>query len=134
MISGLYNIYRQFNADIILVNIDGLKDSESLKIPVFTIARKSSTNCPSDGTAIAIIYNLEYKVYDDFISALLALEINTTTGKVIVATIYHPPSRPYVPTPDFIKLFRHNSPVYMVADLNANHPSLCYNHANTQGR
>lgn len=62
------------------------------------------------------------------------MEIETTTGKIIIATLYQPPVRPYIPIPDFTQLFRRNIPVYMLADLNANHPSLGYTRSNAAGR
>lgn len=87
-----------------------------------------------DGTAIAIKHNIPHKIYDHFISDLLAIETDTSTGKIIIATLYQPPSRDFIPTPDFIELFRRNIPVYMAADLNANHPAFGYYSTNTKGR
>ena len=132
--TGLSNIYRQYDPDIILINSHGLTNEQSLKIPGYRIHRKSTTNNQHDGTAIAIKHRLQHKLYDDFISDLLAIDVMTMTGKVTIATLYQPPSRPYIPTPDFIKLFRRQTPVYLMADLNANHTCLGYRTVNTQGK
>lgn len=53
---------------------------------------------------------------------------------VIIATLYQPPAWQYIPIPDFIRLFRTRQPVNMIADLNANHPTLGYRTTNTKGR
>lgn len=123
-----------YNPDIILINSHGVPDDGTLKIPGFSVHRKNQTNTPSDGTAIAIKHSLNYKLYDDFISDTLAIEIETNTGKIMLATLYQPPTRQYIPIPDFTTIFRRNIPVYMLADLNANHPVLGYTHTNTKGR
>lgn len=52
----------------------------------------------------------------------------------MLSTLYQPPTRNYIPIPDFTTIFRRNIPVYMLADLNANHPILGYNHTNTKGK
>lgn len=131
---GLSNIYRNIDPDIILINSHGVPHNEPLQIPRYKIHRKNTTNTHTDGTAIAVKHNIPHKILDDFISDMLAIEIDTTTGKLIIATLYQPPARPYIPAPDFIQLFRRQTPVYMLADLNANHPTLGYRHSNTAGR
>lgn len=130
----LTNIYRQQNPDIILLNSHGVKQEESLKIVGYKTHMKNTTNTHTDGTAVLVKRSIPHKIFDDFISDLLAIEISTSTGKILIATLYQPPTRPYIPIPDFIRLFRHNCPVYLLADLNANHPTLGYRHTNTSGR
>ena len=105
-----------------------------MKIHGYHVHRRNTANTHTDGTAIAIRHNINYKLLDDFISDTLAIEVETTTGKIIIATLYQPPTRDFIPIPDFLQLFRRNIPVYMVADLNANHPTLGYRHTNTKGR
>lgn len=131
---SLSNTYRTLDPDVILINSHCLTDEKYMKIAGYHLHKKNSLNNKSDGTAIAIKRNTEYKLIDDFISDLLAIEITTSTGKIIIATLYQPPTRNYIPIPDFIKLFRRYCPVYMIADLNANHPTLGYNHTNIKGR
>ena len=64
----------------------------------------------------------------------MAVEISTYAGKVIIATLYQPLNRSYIPILYFITLFKCNIPVYMIDDLNATHPLLGYQHTNTKGR
>ena len=130
----LCNIYRNINADIILINSHCLPNNNSLKIPGYKVYQTNTMEYHSDGCAIAIKYNIKHKPIHDFISDILALEIETTTGNIVVSTMYQPPSRDYIPTPDFITLFRRNYPVYMIADLNANHQTFGYARANVKGR
>lgn len=96
--------------------------------------RKNETNTHFDGTAVAVKNNIKHKVIDDFDSDLIAVEIETNTGNIIIATLYQPPQRAYLPIPDFITLFRRQTPVYMLTDLSANHPTLGYRTTNTKGR
>lgn len=105
-----------------------------MKIYGYTIHRKKHTNTHTDGTAIAIKYNIKHKVFDDFISDTIAVEVETNTGNILIATLYQPPARQYIPIPDFNNIFGRNIPVYMVTDLNANHYTLGYRHINTKGR
>lgn len=82
--------------------------------------------------AIVVKQNIPHKIFD-FISDLVAVEINTSKRKIIIAALYQPPTRTYIPIPDFIQLFRQNCPVYLLADLNSNHPKVGYRHTNTSG-
>ncbi|KAK4292901.1 hypothetical protein Pmani_034362 [Petrolisthes manimaculis] len=132
--TDLANIYRKIDPDIILINSHGIPDNKPLHLSQYRIHRKNTTNTHTDGTAIAIKHNIQHKIIDNFISDTLAVEIDTSTGKIIIATLYQPPARPYIPIPDFLQLFRRNTPVYMLADLNANHHFLGYRHTNTAGR
>ena len=95
----LSNTYRVIDPDIILINSHCLPDNIPMKIPSFNIVKKNSLNNLADGTAIAIKRNIKYKIMDDFISDLLAIEVETTTGNIIIATLYQPPIRSYMPIP-----------------------------------
>lgn len=130
----MINTYSELDPDIILINSHGVPQEGSLKIHGYKVHKKNHTNTHTDGTAIAIKYNIKHKIYDDFISDAIAAEIETSTGKIIIATLYQPPTRQYIPIPDFTRIFRRNIPVYMLADLNANHPLLGYRTTNTKGR
>ena len=48
--------------------------------------------------------------------------------------MYQPPSRDYISTPDFFILFRRNCPVYMIADINANHHCFGYASSNIKDK
>lgn len=129
----LSNTYRELNPDIILINSHCQTNNTHIKIPGYKCYQKNTLQTASDGTAIAIKHNIKHKVTSDFISDIIAIQVETLTGPITISTLYQPPSRDYIPTPDFTKLFRKRQPVYMIADLNANHPLFGYNHTNTKG-
>ncbi len=62
---SLSNTYRIIDPDIVLINSHCLTDSSTMKIPGYNIHKKNSLNNPTDGTAIAIKKNLEYKIMDN---------------------------------------------------------------------
>lgn len=131
----LNNTYRQFDPDIILVNSHGLTHDKRLKIPGYRIIQRNSTNEPNDGVAIAFRNSLMYtRLEDDFISETLAIDMETEDGPLTIATSYLPPRRPFLPHPDFLRLFRRHSPVFFAGDLNARHPTLGYSTTNSVGR
>ena len=51
---GLTNIYRNLDADVILLNSHGTPEHEPPKIPGYRTHTKNYTNRPQDGTAIAV--------------------------------------------------------------------------------
>ena len=63
----------------------------------------------------------------------MAVEINTSRGPVVLATIYSPPRRTYLPIGEMNRLFHKNVPVYMIGDMNANHHVFGYTHVNLKG-
>ena len=130
----LSNTYRQLDPDIILINSHGLTDDSRLKIPGYRVHQTNLSNERHDGVAIAVKSRLRHRVDDDFISETLAVEIDTSDGPVAVATSYLPPRRPYLPHPDFLRLFRRRLPLLFAGDLNARHPDLGTRSTNTVGR
>lgn len=131
---GLINSYKIIDPDIILINSHGTTTQTPLQIPGYTTHKRNLLNRPMDGTAIAVKNNIQHKILDHFISDTIATEIQTHTGKIIIATAYLPPSRPYLPTPDFVNLFRRNIPVYLIGDLNAKHRLLGNRNSNIVGK
>lgn len=49
-----------------------------------------------------------------FDTDVLATQIETTLGPIIIATTYLPPRRPYLPVTDFYRLLNNNIPTYLV--------------------
>ena len=131
---SLSNTYRIIDPDIILINSHCISENSTMKIVGYNIHKKNTLHNQADGSAITVKKNIQCKIIDHFISDLIAIEITTSTGNIIIATLYQPPARDYIPIPDFMNLFRRNIPVYLIGDLNANHPTLGYNHSNTKGR
>ena len=60
-----------------------------------------------------------------FIGDTLAIKIETSLGPIIIATNYSPPSRQFIPITDLNWLASHQTPAYLLADLNARHTSYC---------
>ncbi len=109
------------NPEIILINSHGLKSGEFLKIPGYKTYKINSSESIADGSAIAVKYSIAHKLFDDFDTDVLAIEIDTTLGPLIIATTYLPPRRPYVPFPDFYRLLNNSIPTYILGDLNGKH-------------
>ena len=72
-----------------------------------------------NGSAIAIKKNHNHKLIDDFITDILAIQVETSLGPIIIATTYLPPRRPYLPYPGI--LLDNNIPTYLIGDVNARH-------------
>uniref|UniRef100_A0A0P4W158 Reverse transcriptase domain-containing protein n=1 Tax=Scylla olivacea TaxID=85551 RepID=A0A0P4W158_SCYOL len=130
----LINTYRQFDPDIVLINSHGLKDEKRLKIPGFRTYQQNFSNEQMDGVAIAIRKTIRHRIEDDFLSETLAVVIESPDGPLTIATSYLPPRRPFIPHPDFLRLFRRQSPVFLAGDLNARHPTLGTATTNQVGR
>ena len=130
---NLINCYTDLNPDIIIINSHGQKSNEELRIQGYTIYKINSTEEVNDGSAIAVKENIQYKIYDDFITDLIAIEILTETGPIIIGTTYIPPRRLFFPYPDIHKLSSNNIPTYLIGDLNAKHRILGDSRNNTVG-
>ncbi len=126
--------YVSCNPDIILINSHGLKSNEELKIPGYIVHKINYTESLSDGSAIAVKYNMKYKLYDTFDTDFLAIEIDTNLGPIIIATTYLPPRRPYLPYTDMYKLLNNSIPTYIIGDFNGRHTSLGNRDNNTVGK
>ena len=130
----LCNLYRLHDPHIILINSHGTPNTENIKIHTYTVHQSNKTGERHDGVAIAIKTTLRHKIHNNFTSELIAVEINTPQGPIIIATIYLPPRRPFIPEPDIFQLLTHRKPIYIMGDWNANHTLLGYNHTNPVGR
>ena len=118
----LSNTYRQLDADIILLNSHGLTNDHRLKIPGYKVFQVNRFNSLNDGVAIALKTRLTFtNLQDDFLSDTVAFDIETLDGPLTIATSYLPLRRPFLPHPDFLRIFRRCSPVFFAGDLNARH-------------
>ena len=88
----------------------------------------------SDGSAIAIKYTINHKLYDDFDTDFLAVEVETNLGPIIIATTYLPPRRSFLPYTDMHKLLSNNIPTYIIGDFNGRHSSFGNRDNNTVGK
>ncbi len=92
-----------------------------MKIPGYRIYKVNYFENLNDGSAIAVKYKIKHKLYDDFDTDVLAIEVETGLGPIIIATTYLPPRRPYLPYPDIHKLLSNNISTYILGDFNARH-------------
>ena len=127
----LSNAYRELDPDVILINSHGLLNDTPLKIPGYRVIQRNTDEEPFDGVAIAVRSRLRHKTNDDYISETLSVEVDTTDGPLLIATSYLPPRRPYLPHPDFLGIFRRQTPVLFAGDINARHPALGHSRVNS---
>ena len=79
---SLIDNYIKTNPDLILINSHGLKSTEQLKIPGYKTYKINYSEALADGSAIAIKYNIQHKLYDDFDLDVLAVEVQTNYGPI----------------------------------------------------
>ncbi len=75
--TSLIDISLKVSPDLILINSHSLKSTESLKIPGYKTYKLNNTESLADGSAIAIKYNIQHKLFDDFDTDVLSVEIQT---------------------------------------------------------
>lgn len=131
---SLLTCYAQIDSDIILINSHGLNSTELLKIPGYRIHKINSSESRNDGSAIAIKFNIQHKLFDDFDTDVLAIQVETVLGPIIIATMYLPPRRPYLPFTDFYRLLNNTIPTYILGDFNGRHKYFGNNNNNTVGK
>ena len=129
----LSNYYQQQDPDVILLNSTGIKADEKIKLFNYNIHQRNIYNEDNAGIAIAIKSNIKYQLIDTFQYDILAIKLETNKGPVIIATTYLPPRRQYLPEAELRSLFQKTIPVYMMADLNANHRNWGYAYNNQRG-
>ena len=130
----LTNTYKEINPDILLINSHGLSHNNTLHIHNYTTHKINTNNELHDGSAILVKENIKHKIIEDFDTDVLQISIETSTGKINIATTYLPPRRPYLPFTDFHKLASNSEPTYIIGDLNAKHPCLGSSRSNTVGK
>ena len=130
----LMNIYNKTNPEVILLNSTCLKQNERLKMFNYNTYQRNIKDELHAGIAIAIRKDIKHRILDDTTDDLLAVELDTTRGPVVICTLYIPPRRSLLPVQDLMKFIRQNKPVYVIGDINANHTSLGNNTCNTRGR
>ena len=118
--------------DIILLADTGMPDSKKIWITPYIPYQKNTSDPPKhSGAAILVNRGIQHRrVNHEFLHDTVAIEVETLTGPIIVATNYHPPSRNYLPMEDLDWLASHNLPVYLLADLSAHHRNFPF-HAKT---
>ena len=110
----------KMDPDIILLNATGLRDSERIKIFNYNVYQRNVEEEEHAGIAIAVKRDIRHQLLDNF-RDVLAIELETRKGPIIISTLYQPLRRDYYPTEDLTRLMRKNKPVYILADMNARH-------------
>ena len=130
----LFNIYSALNPDVLLLNSTGRKEYERIKIFGFNVHQRNIRNEDSAGIAVAIKKNIKYKIIDEAIQDIMAIEIETTTGPIVIGTSYVPPRSNEFPVQELTSLMRLNKPMYFMGDLNAHFGDAGYSRKNRNGR
>ena len=129
----LYNTYVTYDPDVILINSTGRKQVEQIKIYQYNVYQRNYKNEDNAGIAIAVKKNIKHKILDDFQEDLLALEIETVRGKIIISTKYSPPRYVDDTIQNLMRIMRKPYPVYFFGDLNAKHTQLGNSQNNIMG-
>lgn len=130
----LYNVYREEDPDVVLLNAHGRSNEQRKKIFGCDIYQKSETNRENDGAAIAVKKGIRHSVIDDLEESYLGCVIKTEQYDICIATGYQPPRRPAIPVENLLRIFRRNQPAVFVGDLNAKHTSFGNASTNIGGR
>ena len=111
----------QYNPDIILLNEINITDNRVPKISGY----KSSYKCSGNHSGVAIfIKNHLISYFIEFeTDQILAANIKTSLGNIIISTIYSPPRYQSLPTTILNKLLNTNLPMLIIGDFNSTHPS-----------
>ena len=131
----LRQAFSTVNADVILLAHTGLENNNPLKFHPYT-PYQHTTGGYYSGVGILIKNNIQHSlVKHKFKHDTIAIRVETTTGPIILATNYHPPRYNHLPQEDLDWLANHNTPTYLLADLNAHHHAFPYNSGeNSKGR
>ena len=127
------NHYLGVCPDILLLNSTSIINNNVIKIVGYNVHAKNTSNEAQAGIAIAVRKNIQHRLLDDFADDLLAVEVETVRGPIIVATTYVPPRRVAMPTHDIMRIMRKNIPCYLLTDLNARHVNIGHSTNNQRG-
>ena len=132
-VQELSNLYFSLDPDIILINDTGIPDTKRIKLFSYRVYQRNTSGERASGIAIAVRSTLEHRIIDELNGDVLGVRIETSRGPVIVATTYLPPRRNEWPRQEILSLMRKPLPVYLIADLNANHPAFGHGRSNFLG-
>ena len=114
----LSKFYNRLDPDIILLNATGLNN---VKIFNYNIYQRNHRTERHAGIALAVRKDVTHRLIDDYNDDMLAIKLETSRGPILVATLYVPPRRQYLPTADIRRVTQLNYPTYITGDLNAAH-------------
>ena len=128
-------VLHEEDPDVVLLNDTGvLPPNRSIKHYGYT-TRTTQTHAPHDGVAILVKTHLRHDFLATWLSPhFLAVRIHTLREKIIIATTYTRPNAG-LPYADINTLFNYTHiPVYLLADLNAQHTAFHHTRCNPHGR
>ena len=131
---NLCNSYANIDPDIILINSHGCNSNQTIKIFNFHVYQRNQSEQLNDGVAIAVKKGLKHRIINNFNNEIMAVQITTTMGEVILSTAYLPPRRDFLPYEEILQLMNRHLPVYLLGDLNARHIGLGHSNNNQVGK
>ena len=114
---SLVNAFCELDPDVITINSHG--SESNLRVWGYSVVSRSSG--AHDGWAIAVRRSLRYRELELSRDGVLAVQLQTDDGPIVIATYYRPPRRDWLPLGDLLALANRAEPVYLLADLNARH-------------
>ena len=128
-VNDIRRSFLNLDLDVFLVAHTGLLDTgekqELLRMNPYTCYQHNPTGNFYAGVGICVKKNIKHKrVTHKFHHDTIAVQIETPTGPIILATNYHRPDLGYLPSEDLEWLANHQTPTYLLADLNAHHSTL----------
>lgn len=131
MVSDFIEIERP---DVLLLNSTYI--TNSYKIKHYGYTSYQSPDEAHEGVAILIRSSYKHELLHThwLHKHFLAIKVHTQMGSLIICTTYTRPNTD-IPMQDFITLFNNSHlPVFLLADLNAQHPTFHHNTTNQHGR
>ena len=105
--------------DIILLNETGIVEINQLKLRGYNSMGNNNTNFHGVAIFVKTDFKFEQIVLKD--NGILAIKVQTTMGEIIFSTAYSPPRENSLPIVSLNRIFSHNLPTLLIADLNAHH-------------
>ena len=131
--------FLNLDLDVFLIAHTGLLDNKKedlIKMNPYTCYQHNPTGEFYAGVGICVKKNIKHRrVTHKFHHDTIAVQIETPTGPIILATNYHRPELDYLPIEDLEWLANHQTPTYLLADLNSHHSTLPHhNSTDLKGR
>lgn len=126
---NLIKTYKEINPHTIVINGNGMKKTQLIRILGYITYQANTTGELHDGSEIPIKAYIKHKLGE-----FLDLSIESDIGEINIATTYLPPRRPYIPFQDYHRFASKNNPSYPLTDMNAFSHNIGSNSVNQDGR
>ena len=128
---ALCNAFREVDPDVITICSHG--SGENLRIWGYSVLTRVTREL-NHGWALAVKRSLRFRALELSEDGMLAVELQTNDGPIVIATHYRPPRVDNLPLVEMLDLANRNVPVYLLADLNARHGLFGHADMNRAGR